>query len=312
MKNRYAMHAGARAGWLMNNPLGLQIPMAPDDGTGADDAAAKAAAEAKAAEEAAAAAAKAKADEEAAAEAKAAEEAAKKAKEEGISDREAELLRDLMKNKDARKAAEEVAAEAAKKLAQFDGIDPDEARRLKQEKIDAEKAAAEAAGDFEKVKKMMAEEHTKALEAEKAAAKKANEDLSAANRRINDLTIGSAFSDSSFIKDELLLTPAKTRQVYESHFEVEGNVVVGYNKPRSDASRAKLVNASGDPLSFDEAMKRIIDADPDRDKMLRSKMAKGAKSGADAGDSKKSDKSDEGGSGISRIRAGLQKASQSQ
>lgn len=196
--------------------------------------------------------------------------------EKKISDKEAELLKEVMKKKDENKTLKD-------RLAKFDGIDPDDVRKMLEERAEnerktreAEQKTAEERGDFERVKTMMAEEHKRELDAEKEKTKKNKDDLTEANRVINELTVGAAFSASSFIGSDLVLTPAKTRQIFGHHFELEDGAVVAYDKPRGKSERTKLVDGQGHALGFEEALRRLVDADPDRDSLMKSKLAAGA------------------------------------
>ena len=54
--------------------------------------------------------------------------------------------------------------------------------------------------------------------------------------------------------------------------------MVGYDKPRGSAGRAQLVDQLGNPVAFEDAMRKIIEADPDKDSLLRSKVKQGANS----------------------------------
>ena len=53
---------------------------------------------------------------------------------------------------------------------------------------------------------------------------------------------------------------------------------MGYNKSSDHADRAMLVNVDGDSLAFEDAIKKIIDADPDRDMLIKSKSKQGSNS----------------------------------
>jgi hypothetical protein len=104
----------------------------------------------------------------------------------------------------------------------------------------------------------------------------------------------------------LTLTPSKTRALYGSYFAVEGSKIVGYDKPAGAADRTPLVDAGGKPLSFDDALKRIIDMDPEKDTITAKKLVPGAGSKTNAtGDAKKADTA--GLFGAKRILAGLNK-----
>jgi hypothetical protein len=263
-----------------------------------DDAAAKAAAEAAAAAEKAAA-------EKAAADA-AAEEARRKAEEAKLSPEDKSLLKDVMKKKERIDALET-------KLKEFDGINPAEVKKLLAEKKEAEKAKreaekkmAETAGDVERLKAIMADEHKKELEAAINDHDLTKKEKAKLEKQINDLTVGQAFSNSTFITDNLVLTPTKARAIYGSHFDLQDGAIVAYDKPAGSDERTPLVDSRGKPIGFNDALKKLIDADPERDHILKSKIATGAGSKPGDGKGKSTEESSEI-SGVSRITAILKK-----
>lgn len=213
----------------------------------------------------------------------------------------ADLLRETMKRKTELKEARDA-------LAAYKGTDPARVAQLVQAQEDAERASAEAKGDFERVKQMMAEAHKREKEELEATNGTLKGQLSEAQKTIEELTVGNAFGMSTFIKDSLILSPAKTRQLYGAHFEVEKGRVVAFDKPRDAANRTMLVNSAGEPLPFEEALSRIVDGDPDKKSVLRSKARSGAGSAStqngDTG-AKQDDQKKSGLFGISRIAAGL-------
>jgi vacuolar-type H+-ATPase subunit I/STV1 len=194
------------------------------------------------------------------------------------SDEDKKLLKEVMKKKERIEALEA-------QLKQFEGIDPAEFRKLTSEKKEAEKAkkeaekkAAEAAGDFDRVKQMMLEEHKKELDAERAVTEELRKALKDREREIDDLTIGQTFAASNFVREELVLTPNKARVVYGAHFSREEGKLVAYDKPDGESNRTKLVDSRGEALSFDAALRKIVEADSDRDHVLKSKLQIGANS----------------------------------
>jgi hypothetical protein len=250
-------------------------------GGGVDDAAAAAAAKAKAEAEAAAAAASG--------------EGARK-----TSDEEARLLKENMQKKEAlRKKDEEIAA--LKKS--VEGLDLDAVRKLLAEQKTAEEKALEAKGDYERLKARMAEEHAKEIKTLKdQLAQEASERAKLAGN-INELSIGSQFAQSKFIADELTLTPAKARVIYADHFDLEDGKVVGYDKPRGAANRTALVDQYGTPVAFDQALAKIVDLDPDKDHLIKSKVKAGA--GSQTSRASGVQKQEVPADGISKISAGL-------
>lgn len=202
---------------------------------------------------------------------KAAEEA-EKAKTSGLSEEAAKLLKEQMKTK-------QKLEEANAKLKEFEGIDPVAIKKLLADQAAAEKAAAEAKGDFERVKKMMADEHAAELKKAKDELEAERKKTSEISGRVIELTVGQSFAQSEFLK-QTVLPAAKARAIYGAHFEVEDGVVVAFDKPRTEGNRTKLVDASGTPLGFEAAIKKIVEADPDQDSILRSKLGAGAGSGS--------------------------------
>lgn len=189
----------------------------------------------------------------------------------------ADLLKENMKRKEKERAM-------ADQLAQYGDIDPARARQLleaeqaaENARREAEQAELERRGEFDAVKKQMIEAHQaemaqrderfSALESENAALK----------AQLVEMTVGASFSGSNFLREKVLMTPAKARVIYGSHFEVgeDGNVV-GYDKPAGQKERAVLVDGEGKPLPFESAIERILRADPEADALLRSEAKQGA------------------------------------
>lgn len=300
-------------------PGAPRIMFAPEgEGGGGDpDAIAAAAAaaavekhaeETAAAEAAAAAAAEANAAKELEeAEAAAALEADKSKDSAALAAEKRDLLREVMDKKNKLKEATAAAAAAAEQLKAFEGVDVAKYRELVRKEKEAETAAAEARGDFEAVKKSMAEAHSTEKKTLEQRIAELESSLAAKDQTIDNLTVGNDFGSSSFIRDSLTLTPTKARQLYGDHFEVKDGKTMAYDKPKSAANRNPLVDASGNPLVFDEAFKRIIEADPDKETLLKAKVNPGAQSSSKpvTGDVKKPVTTNL--QGVDRIRASFEK-----
>lgn len=274
------------------------------DGSVADAAAAAAAALAAAATEGkpddAAEAAKA-ADAAAKATDDAAKAAAAASKDDTKTDAEkAALVREVMERKAKQREAED-------KLKQFEGVDVARYRELIAKETQAEQAAAEAKGDFDRVKQMMAEAHKTELNAVKEELEALRATVSGKDKVIDELSIGNAFGTSTYIADALILSPTKTRTLYGTHFEVEDGRVVAYDKPRGSADRTMMVDASGSPLSFNDALVKIIEADPDKNSVLRSKARSGAGSSTEGAKVDKPQKPENQPRGVAAISLNLEK-----
>lgn len=265
------------------NPSSIAFYGAEPEDEAAKVAAAKAEAEAKAAAELAATAAAEKLKTEAEAKVKAEAEAKaaadKKALEDAGNDPEkVKLLKETMQRKEKIAELEAKLKESDEGLKRFEGINPDEVIKLLQDKKDAEKKDLESKGDFERLKKMMAEEHAAELKKITDESSSLKDLVSQANSKIDELTIGNQFESSKFITEKLVLTPAKTRIIYGKHFSMEDGSLVGYDKPDGAKDRTKLVDGSGNPLGFDSAMQKLIEADPDNETMVRSEIKPGSNS----------------------------------
>lgn len=287
MTTRTTLASGSAFAGFGRLKFGPQVRFAPDTGSGSAPVEEKPNAEGKSAtpeESPAAGTASEKGDP--STETKPAEEKPKP------TDAEARLLREVMEKKGKIAELETALNDANARLKAFDGIDPEQIKTLLKEKADADKTEAEKRGEFDRVKEMMAAEHANEVETFKTQIDSLKTDyegriqaleakLSQAETVINDLTIGSAFDNSSFIAEELVLTPSKARVIYGAHYDVVDGKVVPFDKPRGAEGRTQMVDASGNPLGFEEALKRLVGADPEREKLVKSTMKNGAGSSTD-------------------------------
>jgi hypothetical protein len=202
-----------------------------------------------------------------------------------MTDSEAKLLKENMAAKAKVAAAEAAVAEANERLKAFEGLDPKKVAELvaaaataEAAKVAAEKAALVKAGDFERLQEMMKTEHQAEVGVVKAEVTTTKTALDVALKTIDDLTVGSAFDNSKFVADELVLTPSIARNEFGTHFDVVNGQTIAFDKPRGAEGRTKLVNGSGDAISFEDAIRKLVDARSDKDKILRSGLKPGARS----------------------------------
>jgi hypothetical protein len=192
------------------------------------------------------------------------------------SDEEARLLKEVMDKKDKLKNAQASLDAANARLKEFDGLDPKELRQLVQEKKDAENAKLEAKGEWDRLKQQMNDQHAAELATRDSAVAAAQGEVAELRNQIAELTVGNAFGQSKFIADELTLSVAKARRIYGAHFEFKDGQVVAYDKPAGAKERTVLVDSKGEPLVFDVALAKLVDADPDKDTLIKSKLRAGA------------------------------------
>lgn len=222
-----------------------------------------------------------------------------------LTDAEAKLLKDAMKQKARALELEGELSKANDKLKSFEGIDVEAARKVLADQEAAERQRLIAAGDFDRLTKQMAERHAAEKTMFEQRAEESGKTSATLQQQIADLTVGNAFATSKFVGEDLTLTPNKARVIYGAHFEFKEGSIVGYDKPAGASDRTVLVDASGTPLSFEGALRKVIDADPDKDHLLRSKVKSGSGSTTTKG-AKQVEQQQRGQlSNVEKIAAGL-------
>lgn len=198
-------------------------------------------------------------------------------KESSISDSEAKLLKENMKKKAQIQELQGKVEELSKAIETFKGLGSfEELSAMIKSRKDEETKQMEAKGEWEKLKKQMGEDHAKAMAEINTQMEELNKKYEESQHRIIELTVGSEFANSTFISNELTLTPAKARVIYGDYFELKDGKVVGYDKPRGTEGRTAFVDQYGNTLPFNEALKKIVSADPDVESLMKSKSKPGA------------------------------------
>lgn len=188
---------------------------------------------------------------------------------EKLKKEKADLLKEVMTKKE--------------KLKEYEGIDASEAKRLLKEKKDAEEAAAaaekeklEKENNWEALKKQMVEENDKVIKGLNDQITALKEELENNKKERETLFMNNKFEESKYIRENLVLSPNKTKVLYGSYFEVENGELVAYNSPKGSSNRVRLVDANGNNLEFDKAIEKIVGQDPDKNTLLKSKAHVGA------------------------------------
>jgi hypothetical protein len=224
----------------------------------------------------------------------------------GMSDDNAKLLKENMRRKDELKAANNEIADLKSKLEAFNGLDPAELRAMIADRRTAEEKALAEKGEWDKLKARMAGEHKTQMDQVNTAVTSLKGELQKAHAQIDELTVGQAFAQSTYIREETVYTPTKMRKVYGDHVDrVDGEIVV-YDKPRGAAGRTALVDQYGSNLAFEEAIAKLVEADPDRETILKSKVKNGSGSGSGTPAQRRApSKEDTPKTGQQKIAAGL-------
>jgi len=215
--------------------------------------------------------------------------------------------------KKAEAVAKRTAAAAKKRAAQFVGIDPKKARENAKKVKDAEaaqraaeKAAATAEGNFERLREIQNEEHKAELEAANAKATEADARALAAEAKLAKAQVTTAFASSKFISGATVLSPIKAQRLFGDYVEFEDGDVVVYDKPKGAARRAKVMDKRGSAIPFNDAIKQVIEADDDKDTWLISKVKPGGSSKSEDAPIKvdRGDRMSRLASGIKALREG--------
>ena len=224
----------------------------------------------------------------------------------GPTDAEAKLLREVMDKKTKLRETTEKLDQATvtiRKLEELGGLDAIAA--IVAEHKQAENKKLEDKGEWDRLRTQMAEEHGREINAIKEGQSALAAENDSLKSMVAELTVGNAFAASSFIKEDLTMPTSKVRVLYGPHFEFKDGAVVAFDKPVGAADRTPLVDASGNPMGFEVALKKIIDSDPDREQLLKSKLKPG--SGSATNPKGAPSKTLEEPRGISRIAAALSK-----
>jgi hypothetical protein len=157
-----------------------------------------------------------------------------------------------------------------------DGLDGFQAK-LESLKAEEDKKAA-AAGEFDALKQRLVGEHTKATTRLKGELEgkigELSSQLEKSAAQVRKLLVSSAFASSPWRNENLTLGAGAAERLYGSAFKVEERdgepVVVAYKGVEP------LLDAEGNPLSFDAALREIVEADPDHKGFLKAKAKPGA------------------------------------
>jgi uncharacterized protein DUF6651 len=159
---------------------------------------------------------------------------------------------------------------------------------LKQQQEQAEEDRKKKAGEFDAWRQQIADKHTKELEAERKKIAAETEAKGKAVRDLHDTLIGLSFAGASeWFGDngKTVLPPAIAQSHLGRYVEVQID----------DASGARTVvvkdvhgnpildTKTGKPLAFDKAIGELIDALPEKDRILKGSGKSGSGSGGGAG-----------------------------
>lgn len=194
----------------------------------------------------------------------------------GLSDEAAKLLRDVMKHKDRAKQAEEQLN--ALKGALGD-LKPEDVAALVAQQKEQERLSLEKRGEYDRILEQVRTEHTKEKStlSEQIEALKAQ--LNERDSQIQEMTVGRAFSESVFIREQSKIPASIARKEFGNHVELIDGQVVVYDKPKGAADRTPLVDANGKYKAFEDAIAALYSAHPEAASLIKQKGKPGSGSG---------------------------------
>lgn len=200
-----------------------------------------------------------------------------------VDDKTAKLIKDMMKWKDRAKTQESANQELSKSLDKFNSVLGEEytledIEQIIAERKDAQLKEMEKKGEYDRILEQMKEENKKALDTVNESKAEAESRLQAALNKLDELTVGRAFSDSKFIKENSVLPASIARKEFGEYFEHEDGEIVAYDKPKGAKDRTRLVDKDGNNKSFEEAIAHLYNSHVDKDDLLKSKRKPGSKS----------------------------------
>ena len=224
-----------------------------------------------------------------------------------VTDEEAKLLKEVMDKKSKIKEQEAKIAELSKTVEAIQSLGGvEELSKLVQQRKDAETKAMEEKGEWDKLKAQMLEAHKQSEDGLRKQIEELTAKLGGERAKINALTVGSAFANSSYLKDKTILPSQKAQAIYGDYFDIgEDGRLTAFDKPRGAAGRTMLVDGEGNGLEFEKAIEKIINLDPDHDSLLRSASKQGSNSGS-LGKIKEEPVAKKPLTGLESIMAGLQ------
>lgn len=219
-----------------------------------------------------------------------------------LTDAEAKLLREVMQYKTANKTLEASLNELKSVLGD---VKPEDVRALLQEKADRERAELEAKGEYQRILEQVKQENERDKGVLSTKLSETLEALAQRDRQIEEMTVGRSFYESAFIRDNSIITPSMARKEFGEHFELVDGQVVAYDKPRGAKERTPIVDANGNPKSFEDAIQALYGAHPESKHLLKPKAKPGAGSNTVDAGKKPTNPETQAAYGVSRISQAL-------
>ncbi len=196
------------------------------------------------------------------------------------SDEEAKLLKEVM----AQKAK---AKELQAKLDALKDIDPDAARaalkeaaELKAKKEQDDLKALEEKGEYARIIEQLNQKNDEQISAIAKERDEARQALAAKEAALLAKEKSNLFANSNYIRDNILISGKKVEVLLGDYFDydTETGDVIAYDKPKGAKERTPIVDDRGSYVSFETAIEKLVTADKDFEKLVKSTVKPGAQS----------------------------------
>lgn len=200
-----------------------------------------------------------------------------------IADETAKLLKDVMKWKEKARTTESEKSKLASTVSRLQEVlgedySLDDVQKIIEEKKDAERKDLEKKGEYDRILEQMKEENKKALDEALGKNAESADVIKSLQNQLEEMSVGRAFSDSNFIRENSVLPASIARKEFANYFDNVDGELVAYDKPRGAKDRTPLVDAQGNNKSFEAAIADLYAKHPDSKDLLKSKRKPGAAS----------------------------------
>jgi hypothetical protein len=187
---------------------------------------------------------------------------------------------------DERDAARSELKAAQKELtglkSKYGDLDVDQARQAIQTVTDLDSSKLVEAGKVDQIRSELKTTFESQVDNVKAEYVEAIEErdmlLRAKDRKIYDLMVSNQFRASEYVTSQLLIPPGKAELIYRDHFVIVDDVLVPLFDPDAGEKAEKVYSKArpGELADFEEAIKLIVERDPDKERIVKGKQASGS------------------------------------
>lgn len=184
-------------------------------------------------------------------------------------------------------------------------LNAEDLKGLIEEKKNSEIKELEDKKEYSRIVERMKTEHESVVSGLQNRIDELTQELSKRDSTIESVTVGRCFSESEFIQKDSVLPPSIARKEFGAYFDLVDGQVVGFDKPRGAEGRTMIVDATGEPKPFNDAIQELYKSHPDYKALVWDKRKAGAGSKSEISPGTKSKASKSTGRGRARIAAGL-------